>query len=298
MELRDLSYFVAVAEEASFTRGARRVYVVQSAVSAAVARLERQLGVSLFDRTPGALALTDSGRVLLFGAQRLLAESRRLSHELQAMAGRHHGVVELSTVLSTGTFDLDGALAEFRREHPSVSVHLSLSAGPVDDLLEDLSRSQTQLMLVPRPRRHHPQIQLDPVGEVHQVLACRTDHPLAASREVTILALAEQSFIDFPATWGNRAQTDALFSAVGIEKDVAVEVQDVPRATSLVQSGVGIAFLPGEELLHHDDLTEIHLQTPPEHVDLVLAVGTDRPAPPATTALHTALLGWASRANG
>lgn len=293
MELRELSYFVAVAEEESFTRGARRVHVVQSAASAAVGRLERQLGVRLFERTPGALALTDAGRMLLSSSQRLLAETQRMSDELQALGGHHEGVVEVGTVLSTGTFDLFGALAEFRTAHPRVAVHVSLSAGPMEDLLEDLSLSRKQLMLVPLPRRHHSEVRLDRVGQLHQVLACRTDHTLAERRAVTIRELDGQTFVDFPCGWGNRALTDALFADSGARKVVAIEVQDVASAMSLVRHGVGIAFLPGEDVVGHPDLTSVDLLTPPEPVPLFLAVGSHRPQSPSTVALHKALLSWA-----
>lgn len=293
VELRELSYFVAVAEEASFTRGARRVHVVQSAASAAVGRLERQLGVRLFERTPGALALTAAGRMLLTSSQRLLAETQRMSDELQALGGHHDGVVEVGTVLSTGTFDIIGALAEFRTAHPRVAVHLNRSAGPMEDLLEDLALSRTQLMLVPAPRRCPPEVRLDRVGQLHQLLTCRTDHALADQRAVTIRELDGQTFVDFPCGWGNRSLTDALFADAGVSKVVAIEVQDVATAMSLVRRGVGIAFLPGEDVVAHRDLTSIDLLTPPQPVPLFLAMGSLRPQSPSTLALHKALLGWA-----
>ncbi|MET1083467.1 MAG: LysR family transcriptional regulator, partial [Burkholderiales bacterium] len=112
MELRQLAYFVAVAEEGGFTRGAQREHVVQSTMSAAVGRLEHELGQSLFRRIGHRIELTEAGVLLLEKARSLLSATEDIKDQLNSLHGEVHGTVTLGTVLSTGSFDLPAALVE------------------------------------------------------------------------------------------------------------------------------------------------------------------------------------------
>src|SRR5919198_245380 len=100
MELRHLATFVAVAEEGSFTRAAGRLHVVQSAVSAAVRALERELGVTLFDRSTHRVELTDAGRALLPEARRTLAAAAAARDAVDQLRGGLRGTVRLGMMLS------------------------------------------------------------------------------------------------------------------------------------------------------------------------------------------------------
>src|ERR1700727_2308856 len=108
--LESLRKFVVVAEELSFTRASRRLHVVQSGVSSAIASLERELGATLFDRDRHRVALTDAG----LAARDAVAQAR---------AGLR-GTLTVGTMLSTGSFDLAALLGRFHATHPGVSVHL------------------------------------------------------------------------------------------------------------------------------------------------------------------------------
>ena len=114
MELRDLGYFVAVAEERSFTRGAQRSGIVQSAASAAVQRLERELGQRLLGRGTRSVELTDAGRLVRDRARTLLGDAHAVRDDLDAPAGGLRGTVTLGTVLSTVELDLVVILTSFQ----------------------------------------------------------------------------------------------------------------------------------------------------------------------------------------
>jgi len=102
MELRQLEYFVAVAEERSFSRGAERAYVVQSAVSTAVAKLERELDMKLLDRSAYPVTLTPAGAAFLVEAQATLAASRRARNTIERYRGQVSGSVDLGILMSSG----------------------------------------------------------------------------------------------------------------------------------------------------------------------------------------------------
>lgn len=290
VDLRQLEYFVAVAEERSFTRGASRANVVQSAASAAISRLEREVGILLFERSGRRTELTDAGRLLLQRARNVLGEVQRARDELDALAGGLHGSVLVGTVLSTGRFDLIAALTEFQRAYPNVSVGLHLSAGPLEDRINELLDGRVQLMLVPIPGRRPHGVRIDRIADLQLALACHSQDPLADRRRVTFRDISERRFIDFPPDWGNRALVDGLFAAHGVRRDVNLEVVDVSTALRMVRARLGIAFVPEEFISEAADLVRVDLHDPPPAVQLGLAIPVDRPVSMATRALRRTIL--------
>jgi len=290
VELRDLENFVAVAEARSSTRGAQRVRIVQSAASAAVRRLERELGQHLLDRGPRGVELTDAGRLVLGRARTLLAQARAVRDDLDALAGGLRGSVTLATVLSTGDVDLVEVLTGFHRQHPGVSVRLRLCAGPEDQHLQRLLDGEFDLALLPLPERTPSTTKIVPVGRMRLALACRTDDPLAQARDVRYRDITSRNFVDFPPHWGNRALVDDLFHADNADRTVAFEVVDIHTAVALVRGGLGIGFVPDHVADAEPDLLAVDLRDPPPQRRLGLASPADRPISAATSALHRAIV--------
>lgn len=289
MELRELAYFVAVAEERSFTRGAARVGIVQSAASAAVSRLEREFGHELFVRNGRSVELSYAGQVLLTRARGVLAEARLVREDLSLLRGGLVGAVTLGTVLSTGDLDLAAVLTDFHRRHPRVAVRVRLSAGPESEHARRVLDGTFDLALLPMVEQRPAGVAIEQVASMQLALVCRRDDPLAEAREVRYHDIVQRTFIDFPAHWGNRTIVDGLFHAEDLERTVAVEVIAVDTAVRLVQGGVGLAFLPDSVLADHPGLARVHLTRSPPRRRVGLAVATDRPAPEAVKALHRAL---------
>ncbi len=290
VELRDLEYFLAVAEERSFTRGAQRSGIVQSAASAAVQRLERELGQRLLGRGTRSVELTDAGRLVLDRARTLLAQARAVRDDLDALAGGLRGTVTLGTVLSTGELDLVAILTSFHHLHPGISVRLRLSAGPENQHLQRLLDGEFDLSLVPQPDQPPPGVTITPVALMRLVLVCRRDDALAQARDVRYHEIAARDFIDFPSEWGNRALIDGLFQADGVTRAVAFEVVDVDTALALIRGSLGIGFLPDHVTDNQPDLLAVDLHQPPPQRRLGLAAPADRPLSAATTALRRAII--------
>src|ERR1700739_2948505 len=115
MELRHLEYFVAVAADQNFSRAAQRIHVVQSALSAAVGKLEKELGVSLFDRSRRQIELPAAGAVFLDHAREVLHAAHRGQSSVDDYRGQLTGTVTLGTLMSWGTLNLAPALGQLRR---------------------------------------------------------------------------------------------------------------------------------------------------------------------------------------
>ncbi|WP_169810984.1 LysR family transcriptional regulator [Nocardia amamiensis] len=294
MDLRQLAYFVAVAEERSFTRGAQREHIVQSAASAAVAKLEQEFGTALFTRTHRTLELTTAGRMLLARARNLLAEAQRARDDIGRLTGGLSGTVTLGTQLSTGSFDLIAALSAFQAEHPDVVVRLRLSVGPLAGHATALHEGRFDFMLLPVPLHGSavlgPDLVIDPIARLRLALACRADDPLARAHRVTCADLADRRFIDFPEGWGNRTIVDSMFSEAGTKRTVALEVVDIATALTMVQQRLGLAFVPEEAIPARAGLAQVDLATPPQTTGLAVAASRNHPLSEAALALHRTLL--------
>src|SRR3954469_507874 len=127
MELRHFEYFVAVAEERSFTRAAARLHVVQSGVSAVIKALERELGAELLERTSKRVALTDAGEALLPRARAALDAARAARGAVDEVRGGVRGTVRIGTLTSVGMIDVPALLGRFHRAYPEVRLQLAVS---------------------------------------------------------------------------------------------------------------------------------------------------------------------------
>jgi len=138
---------VVVAEELSFTRASRRLHVVQSGVSSAVAALERELGAVLFDRDRHTVALTDAGRALLPEARATLAAARSAAEAVAEATTGLRGTLSVGMMISTGSVDVPAALGRFHETYPGVLVRLRVLPGGSADLARAVADGTLDLAL-------------------------------------------------------------------------------------------------------------------------------------------------------
>jgi DNA-binding transcriptional LysR family regulator len=244
VELRHLEYFVAVAEERSFTRAAARLHVVQSGVSAAVKVLERELGAPLLERTSKRVALTDAGAALLPRAQAVLDAAQSAKDAVGEVRGGLRGSVRVGTLASIALLDLPGLLGHFHRSHPAVTLQLTVSPRGTAGLLDALTAGVLDLALVSVPGRPPAGVHVRQLLWRRLDLVVPADHRLAQQSTAGIDDLAGEPFVDFPAGYGNRVVVDRAFAAAGVDRHVAVEVSDLTSAADFVREGLGMAILP------------------------------------------------------
>src|SRR5580704_13844365 len=148
VELRQLSHFVAVAEEGSFTRAARRLNYVQSALSVSVQALERELGVRLFDRTTHRVTLTGPGEALLPAARRTLTAGDEIRDLAAALKGVLRGRLRVGLMQSFAFADVPGVLGRFHRQHPDVEIQVRPAVGGSAALIEELRHGSVDIAFV------------------------------------------------------------------------------------------------------------------------------------------------------
>ena len=290
VELRHLQYFVAVAEELSFTRASRRLHVVQSGVSSAIQSLERELGVPLFDRDRHRVALTDAGAALLPEARATLAAAQAALDAVSEARGGLRGTLTVGTMLSTGQVDLPALLGQFHGAHPGVVVRLRLAAGGSAELAREVLGGSLDLALLALTGRPPAGLALHPLSEEPLLLVCAPGHPLAGGSAVTLDQLAAEPFIDFPSGWGNRTVVDRAFAAAGLERQVQFEVADYAAAVGLVRHQLGVAFLPASTTADLTGLARLRLSPRPLRWRLSVATPSTRRPSAAARAFLAALL--------
>ncbi|MFC7380719.1 LysR family transcriptional regulator [Sphaerisporangium rhizosphaerae] len=242
MELRQLEYFVAVAEDCHFTRAAKRLRVAQSGLSASIRSLERELGAPLFLRSTRQVELTPAGRALLVEARRALAATGAAVDAVAAVQGLLRGSLAIGSLQCLHVVHLPAVLARFVAAHPGLEV--SLRHGGSGELVEQVRTGRLDVAFVARPARCPGDVVATPLAGEPLVLACPSDHPLASRAEVGLAELGAERFVDFPADWVSRNLADSVLAGAGVERRVALEVTDVHSLLDLVTFGLGVALVP------------------------------------------------------
>src|SRR6201992_1042963 len=184
MELRQLEHFVAVAAELSFSRAAQQIHVVQSALSVSVGRLEKELGIELFDRSKRQIALTAAGEVFLQQARDVIHTAQRARSSVEGYREQLTGTVTLGTLMSWGTLNLPAALQEFRQLHPLVTVRLRPSMTWSAGHLDAIADGKMDLALVSIGSSSSPLLAFRQLTEEPMVFVCPHGNALARRRRV------------------------------------------------------------------------------------------------------------------
>jgi len=285
MEVKQLSHFVAVADERHFTRAARRMHIVQSGLSTSIRALEQQVGAALFVRSTRRVELTEAGRVLLVEARRILAAIESARGAVAQVQGLLRGKLSIGIPQSLSPyFDLPATLGRFRAAHPGVEIRLRQAGAAV--LLEGIADSRLDLAFVPLPGRVPDGLNVTVLAREPLTLACAPSHRLASRRRVALTDLEGETFVDFQEDWGTRILVDRAFGAARVSRRTAFDVNDVCTLFELVAHGLGIALVP--RTLNPDpswSVLHIDLRAPVPMWELALVTARDEPLSRAAQAL-------------
>jgi DNA-binding transcriptional LysR family regulator len=242
MEIHQLQYFVAVAEEASFTRAAARVHVAQPGVSAQVRRLEAELGQQLLDRSGRSVTLTEVGEAVLPFARAALDALDGARLAVDQLAGLVRGQVAVGMVSGCALPSLAELLADFHARYPGVTIVLTEDGS--DRLLELLREGALDLALIGTAGPATEGVETAVVVDDGLVAAVRPEHPLAVQRSVTVTDLRDQPLVSLPRGTGVRAAMDAACADAGFTPRIVLEASALPMVAQLAGRGLGVAILP------------------------------------------------------
>jgi DNA-binding transcriptional LysR family regulator len=282
MELHQLRYVVAVAEEGSFTAAAQRELVAQPAVSAAVRTLERELGVQLFRRGRSGAQPTEAGVAVLAHARAALAAVAAARDVADEVTGLLRGRVAVGMVVGCTSTVLADLLADFAAAHPAVEVVLVEGSGA--DLLAALSTGRLDLAWVGRAQPPPSGVETAVLYEEEQVAVL----PLAGpprGRALPVAELADHRLVALPPGTGGRAAIDAACAAAGVAPVVACEATGLEMVCLLAERGLGTGIVPASVAAAAADRLRALRLDPPVSSRIELAWRTGGPSSPAGAAL-------------
>jgi DNA-binding transcriptional LysR family regulator len=282
MDLRQMEYLVALAEERQFTRAAALTGVSQSGLSAAIRSLEDELGTSLFTRTTRRVEPTDAGLALLPHA-RVMLEQATAARDAVVQASRElSGTLRLGAEQCLGLVDVGALLERFHRRYPHVEIEFTQDGSHA--LLAMVREGELDVALVAATEHLGGLVQTE-LGREPLVVLLPPEHPLAGRSSLGWRDLAAEDFIDFHPSWALRPLNDAAFAAAGVRRDVRLSVNDVHTLLDLVDRGLGVAVVPLHVAAKPQAQRLIRVPLPaqgaPDWVVSVVAAAWDRTASPA-----------------
>jgi DNA-binding transcriptional LysR family regulator len=246
IELRQLRYFVAVAHHRHFTHAADELFVAQPAVSQQIRKLERDLGVQLFDRAHHSVTLTAAGAALLERAERILDDVDVALDEARSSSGQVAGRIRLGGWQSMH-IGLPDLLSAFRARYPGVNV--AVTEMVTDDMVAGVRNGTLDAaMVVQRPRLAVGELEVTPFLTEPFALAVAPTHAFARRRRVRLAELAEEPFIThLPGSAVREIVLDACAEA-GFRPRIILETGEMSAARAYVAAGLGITILPRSSL--------------------------------------------------
>lgn len=283
MELRQLEYFAAVAEEASFTKAAAKVHIAQPGVSAQIRRLERELGEVLFDRSERTVRLTAAGAALLPHARAALGAVANGRLALDELVGLVRGRIAVGMVTSCSSVEFAGLLAGFRRDHPGIE--MSLSEDTSDHLLDKILDGTLDLAWVGLARPCPDGVASQVVADEALVAAVGHSHPLANKSSVRLAELRDRPLISLPRGTGLRTCLDDACARIGFAPHVALEASALGLVAHLAERDLGIAILPESVAANSPELHPLTVTRPALRSRIEVVWRADGGASPAARAL-------------
>lgn len=247
IELRQLRYFIAVAEEMHFGHAAHRLHMTQPPLSQAIQTLEAALRVQLFQRTSRSVSLTPAGIALLPQARRILQQTASLPDLMQRAASGASGRLTLAFVSTADYSVLPPFLREFRIAYPDVEIDLREATSDVQ--LEELvqGRIDVGLLIPPLPDKVKSQLDYLPLLSEPLILAAPKGlKALRGKQTITLHALTDMPLIIFPRRIAP-AFHDAILACyhdAGLTPHIGQEAIQMQTIIGLVSAGMGIALVP------------------------------------------------------
>jgi DNA-binding transcriptional LysR family regulator len=286
MEMRQLEYFIAVAEEANFTRAAQRVHISQSGVSAQIRQLEHDLGATLIDRSGRTATLTAAGAAALPHARAVLASAGAVQQAVDAVNGLIRGRLVVGMITACTVTPLFDALAAFHRAHPGVEITLTEDSS--ECLTGRVRAGTADLALIGASGAPPPGLAALPVISERLVAALPPGHPLAGRRRATLADITAYPLVCMPQGTGIRAVLDQACAAQGIQPDIALQASAPGAVADLAIRGLGIAILSESMAATHGTRLRALIIDDIQTLAILALIWTETDSPALRELLHHA----------
>ncbi len=246
MELRQLKYALQIAKDLNFSRAAEKLHIAQPSLSQQLSKLEKELGVLLFERSTNSVELTYAGAVFMERAQEIVDMSEMLVREMNDISQMRKGKLIVGSLPITGSHILPLVLPVFQSRFPEIEIQL------IEETTANLealtANGETDICLLSLPVEESS-LTYETIIEEEICLAVPPMHPIALDSEqkngrIAIMELRDEPFIVLKKGQGFRQITVDLCREAGFEPRIVFESSNIETVQSLVAAGMGIAFVP------------------------------------------------------
>ncbi|WP_030596687.1 LysR family transcriptional regulator [Streptomyces fulvoviolaceus] len=288
MDLRQMEYAVAIADELNFTRAAARCRIGQSGLSHQITQLEREVGARLFERTSRNVRLTQAGQTFVACARRVLKAVQEMHAEIASLDGPVRGRLRIGSVtLTAGDIDQLGLLREYQEAYPAVEVTLSDADG-VEAAAQLLTGELEVAVIALHEHQLPPGIKYHLLRLVPLVAVVGRRHRLRGTGVTDLAKLADERFLECGPDTGLRVQVDAAFDRARARRRGVCALRSAGDLTSLAFEGIGVTVVPRPvaEAIVPDDHADcvLRLDDPQALQPLALAHRDPAPTSPAAQA--------------
>ena len=256
MELRQLKYFVKVAELLSFSRASKALYITQSTLSQQIKQLEDELDMALFYRTNHKVSLTEAGETFLEGAKKTLAEADDNKAKIMDLASGHRGTLNIGVTHSFGSILTESVLA-FKKQFPDV--HLNICYRNVAELMELVSEGELDFALSFRSYEKFDNVESRVLFHNKLCIIVREDHPLTRKDCVRLADLEGYELILPSVGLQARSAFDNMVADRNLNLKVALEANEVNTILNILKRSNYVTVLSETVILEHTGLVQIYI---------------------------------------
>jgi len=279
MDIYQMRYVLALAKHRNFTVASESCYITQSSLSQQISKLEKELGVRLFNRTTRNIQITEAGEAFVQMATEILRDIDMLEQTMSTYSGFLRGTINIGTITALEKIHFSELVSDFYSCYPNLS--LNIYQGKSLSLLELLEKRSIDVAFVTQPPGgNYSHINFDLIGVDEYVLVISDKHPLANRETVDLAELKDDRFILHHPDQSVSSLCLQACNEAGFTPNIVCRIESTPIALGLVRAGLGVVFLPAEDLERFQltGVRRVHLKKPIEKRIVMATLAKNKPS--------------------
>lgn len=242
MELRQIRYFIEVAEREHVSEAAEALHVAQSAISRQIANLEGELGVSLFEREGRNVKLTQIGKIFLTHAKTAMKAIDYATKQIEEHLDPERGSIKIGFPTSLASDMLPTIISEFKQRHPNIQ--FQLRQGSYNYLIEAVKSRELDLAFLGPVPTNDPDVEGSILFSENMAALVPSSHALAERKRIHLNEMRNEEFVLFPEGYVLRKIAVDGCRQAGFTPNITSEGADLDAIKGLVSAGIGVTILP------------------------------------------------------